>query len=86
MGIKEDTTSTIGVLILLVALSFIVYEFASTMASLPGGRAEATLINNAWSAMVSDVEFVLVVAGVTSLVGLLLWFINTIFSSSPEVF
>ena len=86
MRIIEDTTSTIGVSILLVVLSFIVYEFASTIASLPGGHAAATLINNAWSAMVSDVEFVLVVTGIISLILLLLWFFDSIVSSGRETF
>ena len=86
MGIIDDTTSTIGVSILLVVLSFIVYGFASTMTSLPGGHAAATLINNAWSAMVSDVGFALVAISVIGFVVLLLWFIDTIYSSSHDVF
>ena len=86
MGIIEDATSTVWVLILLVVLSLFIYKFASTMASLPGGHAAAILINNAWSAMVSNVEFALDITGVIGLVLLLLWFIDTTSSSSHDVF
>ena len=46
MGMLEDTTSTIAVILLLVVLSLFVGEFATTMASIPGGQAGAVLINN----------------------------------------
>lgn len=86
MGIVNDTRLTIVILISVIVLSLYVSELAINIASFPGGQAVATLLVNDLSAIVGYVEFALVVIGVTSLVGLLLWFINNISSYSPEVF
>ena len=86
MGIVNDTRLTIVILISVIVLSLSVSELAINIASFPGEQAVATLLVNDLSAIVGYTEFALVVAGVTSLVGLLLWFINAIYSSSPEVF
>ena len=86
MGIVNDTSLTIVILISVVVLSLSGSELAINIASFPGGQAVATLLVNDLSTIVGYAEFALVVAGVTSLVGLLLWFINTISSSSHETF
>lgn len=86
MGIVKDTGLTIVILILVVMLSLVVSELAINISSFPEGQTVAALLVNDWSAIVDYVEFGLVVIGVTSLIGLLLWFINTISSSSSEIF